>query len=47
MKFKIEYQVGKDLRSKNIYAKDLTDAEKIADLKFKKWVNIYILTKEK
>jgi hypothetical protein len=47
MKFKIQYRVGTDLREKNIFAKNLDEAEIIADKKFKKWENILILTKEK
>jgi len=47
MKFKIRYRVGKELRERNIFADNLDSAEKIADLKFKKWEDIIILTKEK
>jgi hypothetical protein len=47
MKFKIKYLVGKDLRERNIFADNIDEAEKIANLKFKKWQDIIILTKEK
>jgi hypothetical protein len=47
MKFKIIYRIGKDLREKNIFAKDLNEAEQIANVKIPKWVDIIILTKEK
>jgi hypothetical protein len=47
MKFRVEYIVGKELRSKNIFAKDLDEASLIADKKFSKWESIIILTKEK
>ena len=47
MKFKVNYKVGSDIRNKNIFAENLEEAEKIANTKFKRWVDILILTKEK
>ena len=47
MKFKVDYIIGENIRTKNIFAKDLSEAEKIANKKFKNWESIYILTKEK
>ena len=40
MIFKIIYQVGKYIREKNIRAKDLEEAEKVANEKFSKWIDI-------
>jgi hypothetical protein len=44
MKFKINYKVGSDIRDKNIFAENLEEAEKIANIKFRKWTDIIILT---
>ena len=40
MKFKITYRVGKNLRDKNIIAKNLDEAERIANEKEIKWLDI-------
>lgn len=41
MKFLIEYKVGDEIRTKNIIAKNLDEAEEKANSLFKKWINIY------
>ena len=47
MKFKIYYQVGKNIRTKNIVASNLEEAEEIANKKFKKWIDIVMVDKTK
>ena len=47
MKFQINYKVGKTERTKNIIAKDLDEAEQIANEKFKKWIDIIIIDKKR
>ena len=43
MEFKITYMVGKSKRRKTIQAKNLDDAELIANDKFSNWIDIRII----
>ena len=47
MKFEITYKVGKSIRTKNIQAKDLDDAEEVCNKKFRNWVDIIMIDKTK
>lgn len=47
MLFKITYKVGKSIRTKNIIAKDLDEAEKICNKKFRHWTDIIMVDKTK
>jgi len=47
MKFKVIYIVGTSKREKNIHCNDLEEAEKIADSKFKNWMDIIYVDKSK
>ena len=47
MKFKVIYCVGTSKREKIINATDLDDAERIADTKFKCWIDIIMVDKTK
>jgi hypothetical protein len=46
MKFKIRYRVGGNLREQMILADDLEDAEKIANKKLPKWIDILLVLKK-
>ncbi len=42
MKFTIIYKVGQSIRDANILAKDLEEAEVVANQKYKNWTEIKI-----
>jgi len=43
MKFIIFYKVGSEMRSKNVIAKNLDEAEEVANKKVPRWLEIKII----